>query len=167
MSDHPLLITLQAALRAASSEPEAIAQLRAAARQGLTRASAIDALTAWRAGAPEPLDDRLCAALDVATGWCAPHLRLWIHGEDIDAIERRVRQALPDLRARQHVGTHPGDPTGLWSFGRAGVEVRVESSGGLAPFLVERDDAPSLWGASLEQAIEAVISALPPAAHER
>lgn len=167
MSDHPLLITRQAALRSASSEPEAIAHLHSAARQGLTRASAIDALTAWRADAPEPLDDRLCAALDVATGWCAPHLRLWIHGEDIDAIERRVRQSLPDLRARQLVGTHPGDPTGLRCFGRGGVEVRVESSGGLGPFLVGRDDAPLLTVASLELATEAVISALSAAVHER
>lgn len=67
MPDHPLLITLQAALRAASSEAEAIAHLRAATRQGLTRASAIDALTAWRAGASlEQATEAVISALSAA-----------------------------------------------------------------------------------------------------
>jgi hypothetical protein len=44
---------------------------------GLTRQDACDALEGLRGGMDESTEDRVLEVLDVASGFCAPHLRVW------------------------------------------------------------------------------------------
>ena len=83
---------------------------------------------------------------------------------DIDAIIARLRVAHPDISAEQLTVLHPGaDDDGLWFFRHPAtdVEVQLESSTGICPFLFESSGSADRFTAStVEQAIAFVVAGL-------
>ncbi|GAA4788427.1 hypothetical protein GCM10023307_11860 [Lysobacter hankyongensis] len=83
---------------------------------------------------------------------------------DIDAIIARLLVAHPDISAEQLTVLHPGaDDDGLWFFRHPAtdVEVQLESSTGIFPFLFESSgSADRLTAGTVEQAIAFVAAGL-------
>lgn len=83
---------------------------------------------------------------------------------DIDSILAVLTQALPALRWEQLRVSHPGaDDDGLWflTHPASRVEVQLESSTGMLPFLLEGTDGPDAEHvASVQQAVERVAMRL-------
>ena len=83
---------------------------------------------------------------------------------DIDAIIARLLVAHPDISAEQLTVLHPGaDDDGLWFFRHPAtdVEVQLESSTGICPFLFESSgSADRLTAGTVEQAIAFVAAGL-------
>jgi hypothetical protein len=44
---------------------------------GLARQEAYEALDSLRGGASDQLEDRILEVMDVVSGFCAPHYRVW------------------------------------------------------------------------------------------
>ena len=82
---------------------------------------------------------------------------------DIDAIISQLRLAHPDISAEQVTTLHPGaDDDGLWFFHHPAhkVELQLESSTGMCPFLVESSaSADRLVASTVKQAVELVVEA--------
>jgi hypothetical protein len=74
-----------------------------------------------------------------------------------------MREACPDLEVRQLRVSNPGDDEGLWFFRRPGssIEVQIESSSGMCPFLIETDENDRRVNVStVGEAIEALCALL-------
>jgi hypothetical protein len=88
-------------------------------------------------------------------------------GRDIDQIIEKVKQRLPAVNVRQHWVRNPGvDDDGIWWFSLPGIgkDIQIESSWGMCPFKVERDDMRSSSEAetadSVERSVEMIVSYL-------
>jgi hypothetical protein len=86
---------------------------------------------------------------------------------DIDTIIGRVRALHPDAIIEQLWVSHTGvDDDGLWFFRLPDEkkDIQVESSNGLAPFIIEHDDMKSgleaISGASVDQVVQEVSAYL-------
>jgi len=83
---------------------------------------------------------------------------------DIDAIINQLRLAYPDISAEQLVVLHPGaDDDGLWFFRHPAseVELQLESSTGICPFVVESSPSVDrLTANTVEQAVRFVVAGL-------
>jgi hypothetical protein len=86
---------------------------------------------------------------------------------DIDRIIEQVHRRVPNVKVWQHQVKNPRvDDDGLWWFSVPNVPkaIQIESSCGMCPFLVERDDMQSRSQAetaqSIEEAVEKVIAYL-------
>jgi len=65
---------------------------------------------------------------------------------DIENIIQSFNTIYPTVRVRQLEVSHPGaDDDGLWFFQRpdSGLEVQIESSTGMCPFMIETDENDS------------------------
>ena len=82
---------------------------------------------------------------------------------DIDIVIEKIRALHPDAAIEQLKVKFPGaDDDGLWFF-RIPSErenIQVESSTGVAPFVVERGGAPAVYGASIDQVVSEVVTAV-------
>jgi hypothetical protein len=68
---------IEDALKREASMEEVVSILRDYQDQGMTAKSAAEALETLRVGADERTEDRLLEILDIVTGFCRPHLRVW------------------------------------------------------------------------------------------
>ena len=82
---------------------------------------------------------------------------------DIDLVIAAVAGKYPGTTVEQLTVSHPADDDGIWYFRRAGfgLEVNVESSAGMLPFLVESNGTDQANHAStIEEAVQLVGSHL-------
>jgi hypothetical protein len=82
---------------------------------------------------------------------------------DIDQLTATLRRDYPGITVEQLRGTQPGvDDEGHWHIKHpAGLaDVRVESSTGNAPFLVESDLAPPTLARTINHALRLVVERL-------
>jgi hypothetical protein len=81
---------------------------------------------------------------------------------DIEQIIESIKKISPAVRVRQLEVLHPGaDDDGLWFFSKAGddIEVQIESSSGMCPFLIETDEnASRTTTSSVDETIETLSS---------
>jgi hypothetical protein len=81
---------------------------------------------------------------------------------DVDEVISRVCARLPDVEWSQLQVTHRGaDDAGLWFFllPETGVEVQIESTVGVCPFLIESTAHEGrLYGATIERTVEVVVA---------
>jgi len=80
---------------------------------------------------------------------------------DIDAIIQALVAAYPSLQATQLTVAHPGaDDDGLWFFRHpdTSVEVQLESTTGMCPFLFESSANNSCLNASSVTAAVALVA---------
>jgi hypothetical protein len=62
---------------------------------------------------------------------------------DIEQIIESIKKTSPEVTVRQVEVLHPGaDDDGLWFFSKISgeLEVQIESSTGMCPFLIETDE---------------------------
>ena len=77
----------------------------------------------------------------------------------IEQIINAVRTNCPDVDVQQLKLSNPVDDDGLWFFTRLNndVEVQIESSTGMCPFLIEtNEDDTRIVARSVEDATEAI-----------
>lgn len=83
---------------------------------------------------------------------------------DIDAIIARLKLLHPDISVEQLSVLHPGaDDDGLWFFRHPAtvIEVQLESSAGVCPFLFESSGSPDRLNAgNIDHAIALVVAGL-------
>jgi hypothetical protein len=86
---------------------------------------------------------------------------------DIDHIIEQVSQRLPGVKVQQHWVKNPKvDDDGIWWFYLPGFkkDIRIESSNGMCPFMVEHDDMKSTseaeFAVTIEDAVEMVTAYL-------
>jgi hypothetical protein len=83
---------------------------------------------------------------------------------DIENIIQSFKTIYPTVRIRHLEVSHPGaDDDGLWFFQRpdSGLEVQIESSTGMCPFLIETDENDSrVTSATIDQTIETLARLL-------
>jgi hypothetical protein len=67
---------------------------------------------------------------------------------DIEVIIERVQTRNPTIKVHQLKVTHEADDDGIWFFnGDEGVEVQLESSSGMCPFLIETSETSARYDA--------------------
>jgi hypothetical protein len=66
---------------------------------------------------------------------------------DIEILIQSLTTIYPTVRVRQLEVFHLGADDGLWFFQEpnTGLEVQVESSTGMLPFLIEADETDERW----------------------
>jgi len=83
---------------------------------------------------------------------------------DIENVIRSLHTIYPNVRVRQLEVSHPGaDDDGLWFFQTSDskLEVQIESSIGMFPFVIETNENDTLvTTASVDQTIEALARLL-------
>ncbi|HET8924584.1 MAG TPA: hypothetical protein VFN26_16495 [Candidatus Acidoferrum sp.] len=83
---------------------------------------------------------------------------------DIEKLIQSFNAIYPTVRVRQLEVSHPGaDDDGLWFFQRpdSGLEVQIESSTGMCPFLIETDENDTrMITATIDQTIETLAQLL-------
>ena len=83
---------------------------------------------------------------------------------DIERIIQSFNTIYLTVRVRQLEVSHPGaDDDGLWFFQRpdSGLEVQIESSTGMCPFLIETDENDlQVTTATMDQTIETLARLL-------
>jgi hypothetical protein len=83
---------------------------------------------------------------------------------DIDILIQSMNAIYPTVRVRQLEVSHPGaDDDGLWFFQEpeSKLEVQIESSTGMCPFLVETNESQTrVTATTMDQAIAAVARLL-------
>ncbi len=80
---------------------------------------------------------------------------------DIEQIITSVERRCPGVEVRQLKVSHPGaDDDGVWFFKHPArdLEVQIESSKGMRPFLIETDETPArVIAGSIEETVEALV----------
>jgi hypothetical protein len=77
---------------------------------------------------------------------------------ELDAIIRGVRAEIPDVTWEQVRVMHPADDDGLWFFRRDGIDVQLESPGGMCPFVVEGNrPGQRVDGRSVDEVVDVLI----------
>ncbi len=71
------LPTFRSALLTGAPWEELVELIREYKGRGLEQGVAYEQLMSLRSALEEALEDRLLDVLDVVSGWCSPHLRLW------------------------------------------------------------------------------------------
>ena len=82
---------------------------------------------------------------------------------DNDIVIEKIRALHPDAAIEQLKVKFPGaDDDGLWFFRIPSEreDIQVESSTGVAPFVVERGGAPAVYGASIDKVVSEVVTYL-------
>ena len=82
---------------------------------------------------------------------------------DIDHLTATLREAHPGIAVERVRAAHPGeDDAGLWLVRHPAAlsEVRIESSEGDAPFLIESDLAPPVRARTVAEAAKLVVARL-------
>ena len=83
---------------------------------------------------------------------------------DIERIIATFKAEYPSVMVQQLKVSHPGaDDDGLWFFRKSdsGLEVQIESSAGMCPFLIETDeDNTRLTTATVDETIKTVARLL-------
>ena len=64
---------------------------------------------------------------------------------DIDLIIEKVKERNPEITFRQHYKIHPADDDGIWwfYFPYSKIDIHVESSYGMCPFIIETNEQSS------------------------
>jgi hypothetical protein len=85
---------------------------------------------------------------------------------DIDQVIELVRSRFPKVDVVQWQKKWPADDDGIWWFRLPGVaeDIKLESSSGMCPFLIEHDDMQSTdeqwWAGTIGEAARAVMDYL-------
>jgi hypothetical protein len=83
---------------------------------------------------------------------------------DIEQIITSVERLYPGVEVRQLKVSHPGvDDDGIWFFKHpsSDLEIQIESSNGMCPFLIETDENPArIIAGTVEETVEALAGLL-------